>query len=91
DLIYRKAIEKKLLDKNEDELSEDEKIALIFLPGFSSIDSDNETSGRGVGMDIVKTSIESAGGQVIIQTELGKGTVFKLELPIHTGCQYTLK
>ena len=42
-------------------------------------------------MDIVKTSIESAGGQVIIQTELGKGTVFKLELPIHTGCQYTLK
>ncbi|MGE4231715.1 MAG: chemotaxis protein CheA [Bacteriovoracia bacterium] len=62
----------------------DEKSAidLIFLPGFSTASSVTETSGRGVGMDVVKSAIERLGGSIEIHTKLGKGTTFLIRLPL---------
>lgn len=64
-----------------DKLGEKEIIRYIFEPGFSSADKVTEISGRGVGMDVVKKAVESIGGQVLVDTELGKGTSIHLVLP----------
>jgi two-component system chemotaxis sensor kinase CheA len=63
-------------------MSEDEKRALVFLPGLSTADKITETSGRGVGMDVVKTNLDRLGGKVEIRSELGKGTTFRIKLPL---------
>ena len=63
-------------------LSDQETLELIFLPGSSTAASVTEVSGRGVGMDIVKTNIESMNGFVTLDTELGEGTTFTLRLPL---------
>lgn len=63
-------------------LSEAELTGLIFLPGFSTAETITTLSGRGVGMDVVKTNIESIGGTVEVETELGKGTTFRLRIPL---------
>jgi len=57
-------------------------IDLIFLPGFSTNTIVTETSGRGVGMDVVKTTIEKLGGNISTQTKVGKGTTFTIRLPL---------
>lgn len=57
-------------------------IELIFLPGFSTAETVSEVSGRGVGMDAVKTSIASVGGKVHIHTEIGKGSTFIIKIPV---------
>lgn len=59
-----------------------EAVRLIFLPGFSTAEQVTDVSGRGVGMDVVKTAIEKLGGQLDINTELGKGTTIQLRLPL---------
>lgn len=64
-----------------EKLSENEIIRYIFEPGFSSADKVTEISGRGVGMDVVKKAVESIGGQVLVETELGMGTSIHLVLP----------
>jgi len=79
--IYDKAIEKGLLDPKNDFLTEDEKVRLIFEPGFSTAENVSEMSGRGVGMDVVKNNIEGLGGSIIIKTELNNGTEFLLKIP----------
>jgi PAS domain S-box-containing protein len=79
--IYNKAIEKGLIDSKKDFLTEDEKIRLIFEPGFSTAENVSEMSGRGVGMDVVKNNIEGLGGSITIKTELNKGTEFVLKIP----------
>jgi len=79
--IYNKAIDKGLLDGTKDFLNEEEKLQLIFKPGFSTAEKVSEMSGRGVGMDVVKKNIEGLGGDIIIRTELGKGTEFLLKIP----------
>ncbi len=56
--------------------------ALLFLPGFSSKDEVSELSGRGVGLDVVRSEINSLGGRMSISSELGKGTVFSISLPL---------
>ncbi len=63
------------------ELTDEDVIQYIFEPGFSNSDTINEVSGRGVGMDVVKISTESIGGQVSIKTEVGIGTTVRLKLP----------
>ncbi|MFN0049316.1 MAG: chemotaxis protein CheA [Cytophagales bacterium] len=81
-IILKKAIEKGLV--NEDLarlLSEEEILQFIFEPGFSSVDEVTAVSGRGVGMDVVKRSLDSIGGKVNISTRLGEGTVISLTLP----------
>ena len=63
-------------------MTERELLHLIFLPGFSTAEKVTNVSGRGVGMDVVKTNIERIGGSVEIASTLGKGTAFKLKIPL---------
>ena len=81
-IIRQKVVEKKLISKDAaDQLSDHEIIRYIFEPGFSSAEKVTEISGRGVGMDVVKRSVESIGGQVLIDTQVGEGTSIHLVLP----------
>lgn len=84
DLIKRVALKKGLITEAEaNSLSREEAIFLIFKPGFSSKAETSETSGRGIGMDVVKLHIEEKlKGHVEIETEKGKGTTFILTLPL---------
>jgi len=59
-----------------------DKTALIFYPGLSTAEKITDTSGRGVGMDVVKTNLDRLGGKVSIRSELGKGTLFTIKLPL---------
>ena len=63
-------------------LSDAEKQALIFAPGLSTTREVSDISGRGVGMDVVKTNLDQLGGQIEIHSELGKGTLFRIKLPL---------
>lgn len=63
-------------------MSEKEKINLIFMPGFSTAEKVTDVSGRGVGMDVVKTNLDKLGGVVEIDSELGKGTTIRIKLPL---------
>lgn len=80
--IYNKALEKDVIDKNRS-YTNDEIYNFIFLPGFSTEENVNKISGRGVGMDVVKTEISGAGGKVEIDTEINRGTTFILKIPIN--------
>ena len=81
--IRASAIKKGLISpETAARLSEQECLDLIFLPGFSTKEQATEVSGRGVGMDIVKTNIQAINGFVKIDTELGKGTRITLSLPL---------
>lgn len=63
-------------------MSEKEKVNLIFLPGFSTAKEVTDVSGRGVGMDVVKTNLDKLGGVVDIESEPGKGTRVRIKLPL---------
>ncbi len=63
-------------------MSDKEKVNLIFLPGFSTAKEVTDVSGRGVGMDVVKTNLDKLGGVVDIESELGKGTRVRIKLPL---------
>jgi len=80
--IKRKALKNGLISQSEiDAMSEDEIKMLIFEPGFSTKKGVTELSGRGVGMDVVKTKVERLGGSVKIFSEKGKGTRVRIILP----------
>ena len=79
--IRKKAIASGLLDETA-KLSVEELYKLIFLPGFSLAKAVTNVSGRGVGMDVVKRSVEALRGQISITSEPGKGTTFRLQLPL---------
>lgn len=77
------AVDKGLLSQESaGRLSDDEAINLIFAPGFSSAEKVTEVSGRGVGMDIVRTNIEKINGTVRVATTIGEGTTFAIKLPL---------
>ena len=81
--VKAKAIENKL--KTEAELAkmtDKELCQILFMPGFSTAAEVTDVSGRGVGLDVVKTAIEKLGGQLDIDTEAGKGSLFHLRLPL---------
>lgn len=80
-VIREKAIEKGVISANAT-MSEEEIVNLIFHPGFSTKAEVSEISGRGVGMDVVKTNIEKLSGEVKVITEIGKGSKFKVVLPL---------
>lgn len=63
-------------------MSANEALYLIFLPGFSTAETVSAVSGRGVGMDVLKTNIERIGGTVEVRTEVGTGTTFKIKIPL---------
>lgn len=81
DIIRQKAIEKGVLNASSD-LTPKQIIQLIFHPGFSTKEQVTEVSGRGVGMDVVKTNIELLGGEVELTSEVGKGSKLKIVLPL---------
>ncbi|MBN22096.1 MAG: hypothetical protein CL678_12520 [Bdellovibrionaceae bacterium] len=81
EIIRKKAIEKKVIDEHTP-MTPEETIQLIFHPGFSTKEQVTEVSGRGVGMDVVKTNIESLGGEVNLQSKVGEGSSFKVVLPL---------
>jgi two-component system chemotaxis sensor kinase CheA len=63
-------------------MSEYDKLALIFLPGVSTAEKLSSVSGRGVGMDVVKTNLDKLGGKVEIESAVGKGSSFRIKLPL---------
>jgi two-component system, chemotaxis family, sensor kinase CheA len=80
--ILKKARERGLIPDSGETLSDEEVFSLIFIPGFSTANHVTEISGRGVGMDVVKRSVEDMRGRVIVDSERGRGTTFKLVLPL---------
>lgn len=81
--IKRKALEKGLITADQaQQMSEREAVRLIFAPGFSTAEQVSDVSGRGVGMDVVRTNIEKLGGTVEIETRLGAGTTIHVTLPL---------
>ncbi len=80
-VIRRKAQEKGLIDDNDD-LSDQEIIDLIFLPGFSTKEEVSDLSGRGVGMDVVKRNIQELNGSVEVTSVLTQGSTFTIRLPL---------
>jgi two-component system chemotaxis sensor kinase CheA len=79
--ILSKAVEKGLVREGA-ALSEQEITSLIFLPGFSTAKTVTDLSGRGVGLDVVRSAVESLRGRVEIQSRRGRGTVLRLRLPL---------
>ena len=81
--VRAKAVEKSLATAEQAAaMSDHEAMRLIFAPGFSTAEKITNVSGRGVGMDVVKTNIEKIGGQVDIQSTLGEGTTLKIKIPL---------
>src|ERR1700681_293073 len=81
--IRQKAVEKRLVTSEKARGMDDREILdLIFLPGFSTAEAITNVSGRGVGMDVVKTNIEKIGGTVDIQSRPGEGTSIKVKIPL---------
>ena len=83
EVIKEKAIAKGLLTKEKaKELTRQEIISLIFLPGFSTAEKASNVSGRGVGMDVVKTNVSKLRGIINIESEVNKGTKIEIKLPL---------
>jgi two-component system chemotaxis sensor kinase CheA len=83
DRVVQKVLEKELLTLDQiDAMNDDEKAALVMLPGLSTAESISEYSGRGVGMDVVRKSIEGFGGTIRIKTVPNQGTTIYLSIPV---------
>ena len=81
--IRKQAIAKDLITSQEaDKMGDQQLIQLIFWPGFSTADQVTGVSGRGVGMDVVKTNIESIGGTIDVQSRTGRGTAIRVKIPL---------
>ncbi len=81
--VIQKALEKRLVDPDKlDNMSESEKLGLIFLPGLSTKEEITDLSGRGVGTDAVKTTVTELGGKIDIKSKKDEGTTIVLELPV---------
>ncbi len=81
--VVAKAIQRGILTaERAQRLSEREILNLIFLPGFSTAEKVTNVSGRGVGMDVIKTNVEKIGGTVDVSSVLGKGTSIKIKIPL---------
>ncbi|RLL46684.1 chemotaxis protein CheA [Oceanobacillus piezotolerans] len=89
--VQAKAIEKGLVTLEEAESMTDVEIAqFILASGFSTADKVSDISGRGVGLDVVKSKIESLGGQINIETKEGSGSIFSIQLPLTLSIIATL-
>jgi len=83
DVLAYKALEKGLLTEEQVEtMSDKDRVNLIFLPGFSTAKTISDVSGRGVGMDVVKSNLDALGGVVDVQSIVGEGTTFRIKLPL---------
>jgi len=78
-----KAVEKGLIDENQREnMSDKQLLQLLFKAGFSTAEKVTNVSGRGVGMDVVRTNIEKIGGTIDMDSTLGQGTKFRIQIPL---------
>jgi two-component system chemotaxis sensor kinase CheA len=85
------AVEKGVMDQDAaDRLTDSESFNLIFAPGFSTKTEISEVSGRGVGMDVVKTKINQLNGSITIESEMGKGSKFMIKVPLTLAIMPTL-
>ena len=83
DILRRKAVEKGLIDaETAASMDDHDALKLIFLPGFSTKETISSVSGRGVGMDVVKTNINRLNGRIEIRSVIGVGTVITIYLPL---------
>jgi two-component system chemotaxis sensor kinase CheA len=87
--LRKKAFEKGLISENGAQ-SDEEAYQLVFLPGFSTKEQATSVSGRGVGMDVVKTAVEKNRGAIHIESSLGHGTKFAIRLPIELSIVPTM-
>ena len=87
--LRKKAIQKGLINENGAQ-SDEEAYQLVFLPGFSTKEVASSVSGRGVGMDVVKTAVEKNRGAIHIESSLGHGTKFAIRLPIELSIVPTM-
>ncbi len=85
--VLKKATEKNLIPSHlkPEEMSDEQVFQLLFAPGFSTAEVVTDLSGRGVGLDVVKSNIEKAKGTVRIRSEAGKGTTFEIRIPLTTS------
>lgn len=91
DVLRQKAVDKGIMDQDAaDRLTDNECFNLIFAPGFSTKEQISDVSGRGVGMDVVKTKITQLNGTVNIDSQLGKGTSIQIKVPLTLAIMPTL-
>jgi two-component system chemotaxis sensor kinase CheA len=89
--LRRKAVEKGLIDASAAaNMSQEETLQLIFLPGLSTKEQVSDLSGRGVGMDVVRSNIAALNGQVQIESAVGRGTTFYIRVPLTLAIQPVL-
>ncbi|MDD2236401.1 MAG: hybrid sensor histidine kinase/response regulator [Kiritimatiellae bacterium] len=94
--VDRERLKKKALERRHvtpemaEQLSDSEWLQFLFLPGFSTAEKVSDISGRGVGLDVVHAMVREVGGGVTVQSEVGKGTAFVLELPLTLSVLRTL-
>jgi chemotaxis protein histidine kinase CheA len=89
--VRRKAVERGLVKEEDSHLmSRDDILKFIFRAGFSTADVVTETSGRGVGMDVVRTNVMRLGGNIHLDSELGRGTIFTMQMPLSAAVQEVL-
>ncbi|WP_353405297.1 chemotaxis protein CheA, partial [Duganella hordei] len=89
-VVLRTKAQQKGLISESAQLTNDECFQLVFLPGFSTKEVASSVSGRGVGMDVVKTAVEKNRGAIHIESSLGKGTKFAIRLPIELSIVPTM-
>lgn len=91
DVILKKAVEKGIVPPEKAPgFTHSQKLALIFAPGFSTAEKVTDISGRGVGMDVVKSNINKLKGTVIIDSQVGQGTVIQLRFPMSMVVLFSL-
>jgi len=89
--IREVAVQRGILSEEESaKLGDDEAIALIFQSNFSTVEQVTQVSGRGVGLDVVRTNVKRLGGTVVVDSEIGQGTTFRLTLPLTLAILQTM-
>lgn len=89
--VRRRAVDRGLIDEAQSTaLNKNEIAEFLFMPGFSTAQTVTQISGRGVGMDVVKSTIQEMGGSVSVSSELGKGTRFQISIPFTTSVNRAL-
>jgi two-component system chemotaxis sensor kinase CheA len=83
EVVKRKAYEKGLIDEPQlARISDQEAVNLVFAAGFSTAEAVSDLSGRGVGMDVVRTAVERVNGSIALESQKGKGTTLRISLPL---------